>query len=1482
MQLAFKNYIPLFKRLSLLVAFLPIHFFSFVSAQVNVSFDTDKEGGCPPFTIQFTSNVSGAGPNAVYQWDFGNGNSGSIPHPTSVYTESKNYQATLTVFDQGKSFTFSKTISGYNKPVVDFSVLEDKGCIPATIHFKSNSDPGSGSLERFYWDFGDGTTQEDYSENSEHTYMMLLKPSVTLTVSNSFGCNNSVTKTEVAEIFPSINSSFTANKEVLCKVSDGVQFTNNSTGPGILSYEWDFGDGQTSVAKNPSYVFNKEGIYTVSLTVKNNVGCSVTSTQVDYLNVANYKAGFTSPALICKDQTVYFESTSSPYPSSTTWLVDHQDASWYFNGLYYTFNDTLQHLVQFVNMFGACPDTASLKIQVKPVLELKDFDANLLNICGAPATVKFADHTPGAVQWNWVFNYNYSGNSKSSLQSPSHTYNSAGNYLVTLNVSNKYGCTSAASKMININTPQAFISNIMYDDSSSYCGYQKMKMSVSSSSDEIKDYKWVFSNGIIKTEKEPELDFTTPANYTVYLEFTTVNGCKGISNTMPFTVYQKPRAEFTSLQGTNICGNTPVTFNYTGGSAITNLSWTYEGDFNFVSSDSRIIQYNSAGTFGVALIAYNGNCSDTIEKPNYISVAPPFPKIAGIQNTCEGQRGKIEFTHSSKDATGWKWEWGDGKSEILTSDQAKISHEYAKTGSYKVVLSTTNGSCTVKDSVIAVVLLKQSPVLALSKTAVCGNESIPFAITGLEKDPISQTGYYHRYSIQRWEYEDGSDYEGYASLDYDTYFITSAKGAIIPYNQKTGKLRVITQSNYFGCADTSNVVPIQLKGAYAAFSVEKDKQCFTEAMKFNDASVAQNNTITSWTWDFGDGNSETFTQGGAVSHTYSNPGSYNVTLTVTDAGGCSSKTPPYSQAVEVYGPKAAFVLSGTNVPLNSTIEFYNYSQTYGSNNVQYSWNLGDGYTDTWESGSHTYPYSGDYTVKLKARDLTTGCSSEAEAQTIVVRYFNTAFQYSTSFITASACAPVVANFVNTSYDYTKILWDFGDGATLENMDYPSHVYKDPGTYIVTLFVHGYNGLKGEYKDTIVIHQPTAKVKVNPAQLCLGQEVNFKAEGIFINQYIWDFGDGNVIVSADSAAKHIYNNAGQLTPRLLITDINGCTGVAAANKINIRPAPVATITPDQPRLCEGQSLQLKATGGTHYSWEASPGITHLNSSNPSVSPMVTTTYHVEVKDDIGCSTKGSQTVYVVQKERLNKMNNLEICSGENVQLSASGASTYQWIKETNWLSGTTISNPVAKPEHSIQYTVVGSDAYKCFSDTSTVQVAVHPLPRVNAGNDVSIQAGASVQLNAIGSPDVVDWKWLPTVQLSCENCAAPLAKPYGDTEYKIRVGTIHGCTAEDVVKVKVLCEESTVYIPNAFTPNGDGRNDRFIIHGIGLVKRLIIYDRYGKKVYERSDFEGGNPSVAWDGTQNGQLLNTGTYVYFAEMRCATGEPFFRKGSITLIR
>ncbi|MBX3254325.1 MAG: PKD domain-containing protein [Chitinophagaceae bacterium] len=1484
-------YLKSLRKLVLLGACLCVCFTAL--AQLKASFTSDKPGGCPPFSILFSNNTSGASGNAVYEWDFGNGNSSTLTNPAAVYTGEKEYTVTLTVTDNGKKSVFTQTITGFKKPVADFTVAANKACIPATIQFVSNSSPGDGTIVDYYWDFGDGTTERGYGNTMSHTYITLMKPTVNLTVSNNYGCHTTVEKKEIAEILPSMQSSFTTSRQVLCKVTDAVQFTNTSSGPGTLSYEWNFGDGTTSTVKNPSYSFNKKGVYTVSLTVKNAEGCSVTNTQSDLLNVASYKASFNAPALICKDQQVSFNSTSTPTPNSYAWQVNAgTEQNWWGTFPYY-FSDTGKHTVRLINIFGTCADTATATVHVKPTPQPGDFIADLQTFCGAPTTVKFKDTTAGAVQWEWKFNDYYNGPT-SALQAPSYTYTSDGWYWVSLAVTNAQGCTNSVSKYINITKPWVNIGNkLPFDEENYYCGYSKVQTYVADASDVIATYKWSFGDGTTSTEAEPVHEFTQPGTYNVFLEYTLQNGCKGTSTSLSFTVYKKPKPDFTVSPGTIICGNTPTTYTYTGGSAFTNLSWVLDGDYTETHNPyigSKTVQYQAEGVYDVRLTVTNGNCWDTISKPSYVTVKLPFPRINGYDTTCKGTRGLIRFHQNSIGATAIKWDFGDGKSQSFNSNEPDVEHEYNKTGTYKVVLTATNGQCNVRDSVYVNILLKQKPVLTLSPGEICSGMPTTFTASGYETNPASGSNF-EGYYIKSWEYDDGTELDGFYTRVINniySYWITEGKGTLTSNQPKNNQVRVITTSSWFGCEDTTTFAPITFKGATAAFEVLRDKECFnTGEVTLKDASVATNNSITQWHWDFGDGQTQTLTKGGEVKHKYDEPRSYYVTLTITDAGGCSSVTPAYSKQVFVKGPKVAFAMShGNNVPLNTTVTFYNNTNSYGCDNVVYEWDFGDGSpisNNFYET--HTYPNPGTYTIRLKATDPVTGCTSQTE-QTLVVRYFNSAFQFTKSFVTSSQCAPAVVSFQNTSYDYTKIIWDFGDNSMpLQDVNYPSHVYKQAGTYIVVLSVYGYNGLKGEYKDTIVVKEPAASLKVTPADICLGQEAQLKAGGPGITRYTYDFGDGNIGISTDSLLKYSYTTPGIYSPQLLVSDENGCTQAASSGDIiRVRPQPVLTITPGQPRLCQGERVRLTASaaGAVQYTWQPANGIAQLNIANPTVTPIVTTTYQVEAKDDIGCTATGSTTVMVVQPEFLKVRADTGICFGEQVQLNASGTSKYLWINNTAGLSSTTINNPVAKPLSNTVYTITGSDSYGCFPDTAEIEIKVYSLPSVTAPADAEIIAGTALLLSPTGSADVVSWKWTPATYLDCSYCPSPTTKALANTTYTVTVTNANGCTAKDDVFIKMQCDAAKVHIPNVFTPNGDGKNDVFTILGISYVKKLTIFNRYGRKVFERSNFLANDRSTGWDGTLNGMPLQTDSYVYFVEMECDEGGIFTRKGTVTLIR
>jgi gliding motility-associated-like protein len=119
-------------------------------------------------------------------------------------------------------------------------------------------------------------------------------------------------------------------------------------------------------------------------------------------------------------------------------------------------------------------------------------------------------------------------------------------------------------------------------------------------------------------------------------------------------------------------------------------------------------------------------------------------------------------------------------------------------------------------------------------------------------------------------------------------------------------------------------------------------------------------------------------------------------------------------------------------------------------------------------------------------------------------------------------------------------------------------------------------------------------------------------------------------------------------------------------------------------------------------------------------------------------------------------------------------------------------------------------------------------------------------------------------------------------YVLTAKTEDGCSAPARVNIKLECDEARISIPNAFTPNRDGLNDLFVIKGISLIKHMVIYNRWGEKVFKRNNFNPSDPASCWDGNLNGMEASTGTYVYFVEMQCPMGGSISRKSTVILFR
>ncbi|HTI11098.1 MAG TPA: PKD domain-containing protein [Puia sp.] len=1488
----------LFREYLLVLSFLAVN--GAVMAQLKAGFQPDKSGGCSPLTVSFTNTTTGASPAATYTWDLGNTKVSSLPNPGSTYINEQTYTITLTVQDGAQTSTASQVITVYKKPAVDFSVSPTEGCLPLPVNFSSQSTAGDGTLTNYFWDFADGATQQGAGMGQvTHTYTFAQSASVSLTVTNSYGCYNTRQKQAVV-ISPAVKAGFTADKVTLCQTTDAVQFTNTSTGGAPLTYNWDFGDGTNSTDKAPSHIFSNKGVYTIKLSVTGAGGCTDISTGTGLIHVADFSTDFIIPGQICQGATAVFRDASIPSASSGVWKFDDGSSDYTYNGAgHHIFSSPGSQTVTLTNTYGVCQQSVSKQVNIVEAPALTGFLVNPLVGCGMPVTVDFSDTTSTAVKWQWGFDPSLPA-ATSLLQTPSYAYNTEGYYAVRLTVTNAAGCSSTIGKTISIFKPTVFISWFSSTSAkgNASCGDFTIGFSASSDNDPVTSYDWDFGDGGASTDARPLHHFTIPGTYIVHLHYTTRSGCQGVAEYSSVHLYQMPAADFAANPGTTVCGNNPVHFADLSKGPITDWRWDFGDNSNPNTSSSPSWSYTHDGLYTITLIVGNEFCSDTLVKKDYLNVLPPFPRITGAANTCDGTRGLVTFQQKTIKGVSWNWDFGDGSSLPLNTDQTTVAHTYTATGVYNVVLAAINGACTVKDSIALPVLLKQKPLLTADKATICASDALSVQVSGMQLNPLHDfADPNYSYTLKNWQYQDQPSFPGSYAPGGIYYRNNYYAGSIQGLTNGKDSLRAIFLSYGFSCYDTSNYIPLTIKGPVSGYQINTNNVCFHSPVVLQEVAHGNNNVaLRTWSWDFGDGQRETQSLGGLVSHYYADPGIYHPVLTVTDTDGCYASSPSYPTYVQVNGPKAAFTYSPTAVSPNTMVYFYNSTNNTGANDTQYQWNFGDGALSNDAYPSHSYSSISTDTVKLIVRSVAAQCADTA-TQVLYVKMVHTSFQYTVSTINNNSCPPMVVRFADNSVNAARVAWDFGDGSTADNQAYPSHTYYQPGVYKVVLYGYGYDGTRDSTVDLITINGPYATIRADTLSGCRGQTVTLSALVRNASSFTWDFADGTLDQTQDTFAVHQYLTGGLYTPGLILKDGNGCTATSVLNRPIIIDSLDVSIKNKPPHVCDStlvilapavssvasdqQALQYKWSFGTGVpadtSNAASASFTYRHAGRYLLSLRVTTPY--------GCSKEITDTLLVVDPQpfRLQIAEEAFACPGLPLLLHAGGAASYNWIHATG-LNDNHAADPIAQPPLQAGYTVVGYDPNLCFTDTATLPVHMTPSPTVSAGPDLQVLTGSSFSLHATGSDDVVQWSWSPADGLSCTDCASPVCTPRSSLFYIVTGRTQYGCPASDTLFLKLICDEGRVYIPNSFTPNGDGKNERWYIKGKGIrvINYLRIFNRWGEIIFQRGNFNIDDASSGWDGTFKGNPVETGTYVYLAEMVCDNGEVFPVKGSFMVIR
>ena len=545
----------------------------------------------------------------------------------------------------------------------------------------------------------------------------------------------------------------------------------------------------------------------------------------------------------------------------------------------------------------------------------------------------------------------------------------------------------------------------------------------------------------------------------------------------------------------------------------------------------------------------------------------------------------------------------------------------------------------------------------------------------------------------------------------------------------------------------------------------------------------------------------------------------------------------------------------------------------------YYWEFGDpnSATDTSILATPTYTYtdSGSFPVKLV---INRGEECADSTTTIAQVYPG----FIPDFNPDGSCFTKPYNFIDlTTSKYgvvDSLRWDFGDMNSIADTSIkqnPVYSYPGPDTMDVRLIVTNSKGcLDTITKEVVVLDKALLTLPFTDTLICAKDSLQLQSTASPTATYSWY--PATKINDPNISNPIVY--PGVSTIYTVTIDDKGCTNTDSVT-VNVIEK-VALNMGNDTTICATDSVHLQpSTDGIKFSWAAVPGLTDTTILDPIVTPLTTTTYTLTSSVG-GCKAKGSITITPVPYPQANAGADTGICFGNIVHLDANiTASQFSWSPTNTLLNETTLT-PTAGPQSTTSYILTVTDNQGCpkpVSDTVTVNVV--PPVRAFAGNDTLIVFNQPLQLNASGG---TIYTWSPATGMDNPNIANPiiiLGSQYDSVTYRLVVSTPEGCSGTDYMTVTVYKTIPDIIVPGAFTPNGDGRNDKIkpLALGIKQFNYFRVFNRWGNLLFSTTV-----PEFGWDGTFGGAQQASGTYVYETQGVDYIGKVIHKKGTIVLIR
>jgi PKD repeat protein len=1253
----------------------------------------------PNFTINNSSQCLGTnnfiftntsiGNLASSSWSFGDGNTASTTNASNLYSTVGTYNVKLKVTEVGGcTDSITKVVTVSEKPNVGFNISTTNFCSGTNLQFNNTSTVGVGTLTHF-WSFGDGSTSTQVNPSKSFTTAGVYP--VKLVVTNNNGCKDSITQN--VTILSKPVAAFNVNSTAQCVNGNQFNFTNNSTGF-INSYNWSFGDGNTSSISNPTNIYNAAGSYLVKLFANGNNGCVDSTVQTVTVNpTPNVDFTFTSS---CLSSPIGLTNNSSISNGTVIYSWNFGDATTSSNlnpiKSYTVAGNYVIKLVATSN--NGCKDSLSKNITILPK-PIPNFTINNNSQCLQGNNFVFTNTSTGQVSQLWSF----SDGTTSTNLNETKSFATAGVYLVKLVVTGSNGCKDSITQSVTVTdkpVPSFLVNN------TTQCLTGNSFAFTDNSSGAISNYNWIFGDGGTSTLQNPTYSFSSIGTYTVKLVVTTATGCKD-SITQNVQVVAKPTAAFV-INNNNQCivGNS---FSFTNNSTgATSYEWQF-GDGGISNTNNAFYTYSLAGTYTVKLIATNATgCKDSTTNVVNVLVKPLASFSVNNTTQCLNGNNFVLNNTSTSIPNGYLWSFSDGTTSTLVNP----SKSFTAVGTYsiKLVVTSTNGC---KDSITQSVnvLAKPNPNFTINNTTQCAGSNFVFSNTS-----NASTSY-------QWSFGEGT-----TSASTNPSFVYNIGGLY------TVKL-VATASN--GCKDSVTQLVNVLVRPSAIFGVNSLTQCIN-GNNFVTTNLSSG-SISSYNWSFGNGSTSTLTN---PSVTYSSTGNYVIKLVATGTNGCKDSLQQNVTVVDK--PNVLFnVNNSVQCITNNNFVFTN--TTTGATN--YSWSFGDGGTSTSINPTKVYTAPGSYAVKLIATG-NNGCKDSLTQSISVVSKPIPSFTVNTN----SQC--VTNNsfvFTNASLGGNVFNWSFGDGTTSTSAN-PTKIYSTAGTYFVKLIVSNATGCVDSISQSITVHpKPTTDFSLNGGASCLtNPTVSFTNLSTGATSYNWDFGDGTTNTSSNPTKT--YSAFGTYSVKLVSTNSFGCKD-SVVKSITIGNKPQASFAVNTTTICLGSSFVFTntSTGSiASQTWDFGDGTT-----SPTLNPIKafgsagTYTVKLIVTGTNGCKDSISQTVTVTNKPTPN----FTIVGGGNctnstsISLTNTSANAVSYVWSFGDGGTSTSTNPTysyaAQGTYIIKLVATGANGCKD-SISQTVTIATKPIASYTVNTTTQCAAGSPFIFSNTSTGSISSYYW----------------------------------------------------------------------------------------------------------------------------------------------